>query len=168
VLAAAFSAAAQDPYQVAPENYHLVFENEWARATRVTYRPGDKLPVHSHPPTPTTVYVYVTDGGPIRFGHVTGEHVEGVMITRKAVQAGAIRFAHGAPETHTVEYLGDAPTDRAAGSAGPRCAAAGRWGIRKQAGPDCSRHLRRRSPLSRLRSPRRSGGGGHDERSTSR
>jgi hypothetical protein len=104
---------AQDPYQVAPDHYHLAFENEWVRATRVTYAPHDKAPVHAHPPTPTTVYVYVTDGGPIRFAHVTGEHVAGVQIVRKAVQAGAIRFAHGAPETHSVEYLGDIPTEYA-------------------------------------------------------
>lgn len=46
--------AAQDPYRVAPGNYHFVFENEWARATRVTFSPHDRLPVHEHPPTPTT------------------------------------------------------------------------------------------------------------------
>ena len=45
--------------------------------------------------------------------HVTGEHVAGVVIERKPVQAGAIRFAHGAPETHSVEYLGNAPMEYA-------------------------------------------------------
>jgi hypothetical protein len=34
-------------------------------------------------------------------------------MVRKPVLAGGIRFAHGAPETHTVEYLGDAPTEYA-------------------------------------------------------
>lgn len=106
-------ATAQDPYRVAGDHYHLVFENSWARATRVTYGPHETAPVHQHPPTPTTVYVYVTDGGVMRFGHVTGEHVAGVSIDRKPVQAGGIRFAHGASETHTVEYLGDAPTEYA-------------------------------------------------------
>jgi hypothetical protein len=43
----------------------------------------------------------------MRFQHVTGEHVAGVSIDRKLVLAGAIRFAHGAPETHSVEYLGE-------------------------------------------------------------
>jgi hypothetical protein len=47
----------------------------------------------------------------MRFRHATGEHVAGVTIDRKPVQAGAIRFAHGAPETHAVEYLGDATTE---------------------------------------------------------
>jgi peptidoglycan/xylan/chitin deacetylase (PgdA/CDA1 family) len=105
--------SAEDPYRVAPENYHFVFENEWARASRVTFRPGDRLPVHQHPPTPTTVYVYVTDGGPIRFNHVTGDNVAGMNVVRPPVLAGGIRFAHGAPETHTVEYLGDAPSEYA-------------------------------------------------------
>ena len=101
----------QDPYQVAGDHYHLIFENAWARASRVTYGPRETAPVHEHPPTPTTVYIYVTDGGEFRFRHITGFKVSGYTITRPAVKAGAIRFAHSAPETHSVEYLGDAPTE---------------------------------------------------------
>jgi hypothetical protein len=56
--------------------HHLAFENQWVRATRVTYRP-----------------------------HQT--------IDRKPVEAGGIRVAHGAPETHTVKYLGDTATEYA-------------------------------------------------------
>jgi len=104
-------ASAQDPYTVAGDHYHLVFENEWARVSRVTYGPHETAPVHQHPPTPTTIYIYVTDGGEFRFNHITGFKVSGFTITRPAVKAGAIRFAHSAPETHTVEYLGDAPTE---------------------------------------------------------
>jgi hypothetical protein len=83
------------------------------RATRVTYGPHETAPVHQHPDTPTTVYVYVTDEGAMRFNHVTGERVAGVSINRRPVKAGSIRFAHGAPETHSVEYLGDEPTEYA-------------------------------------------------------
>ncbi len=107
----AVSASGQDPYLVAGEHYHLVFENAWARATRVTYGPHETAPVHEHPPTPTSIYIYVTDGGEFRFKHITGFKVPGYIITRPAVKAGAIRFAHSAPETHSVEYLGDAPTE---------------------------------------------------------
>ena len=103
----AASLGAQDPYRVAGAHYHLVFQNEWARAARVTYGPHEKSPVHDHPPTPTTVYVYVTDGGVMRFSHDTGDRVAGVTFDRPAVKAGAIRFVQGAPETHSVEYLGD-------------------------------------------------------------
>jgi hypothetical protein len=66
--------------------------------------------VHDHPLAPTVIYIYVTDGGEFRFKHMTGFKVPGTVITRPAVKAGAIRFAHSAPETHSVEYLGDAPT----------------------------------------------------------
>jgi len=108
LIAAAY---AQDPYRVAGDHYHLQFENAWVRATRVTYGPHEQAPVHNHPPTPTTVYVYVSNGGVMRFHHVTGEHVAGFTFDRRAVKAGGIRFAHGAPETHSVEYLGDLPTE---------------------------------------------------------
>src|SRR5690242_4917759 len=85
---------AQDPYRVAGDHYQLLFENRWVRATRVTYAPHEKAPVHRHPPTPTTVYVYTTDGGVMRFQHKSGEKVAGVNIDRKPVKAGSIRFAH--------------------------------------------------------------------------
>jgi quercetin dioxygenase-like cupin family protein len=102
---------AQDPYVVAGDHYHLVFENQWVRASRVTYGPHQNSPIHDHPETPTTVFIYVTDGGVMRIRHFTGDRVAGVTIDRKPVQAGAIRFAKGEPETHSVEYLGDIPTE---------------------------------------------------------
>jgi quercetin dioxygenase-like cupin family protein len=103
--------SAQDPYTVAGGHYHFIFENAWVRASLATFGPGESAPVHEHPPTPTTVYIYLTDGGEFRFKHLTGFKVSGYTITRPAVKAGAIRFAHSAPETHSVEYLGDQPTE---------------------------------------------------------
>ncbi len=97
--------SAQDPYRVAPDNYKLHFENEWVRVSRVSYRPGDKLPVHDHPALPT-VYIYVTDGGPIQFGHQ-----EFAALRRPPVKVGQIRFNRGNKETHTTEYLGDTPSE---------------------------------------------------------
>lgn len=102
-FSAAFNGLAQDPYTIAPDNYKLEFENEWVRVSRVTFRPGEKLPVHDHPALPA-IYIYTTDGGPIRFGHQ-----EFAALERPAVRAGQIRFNRGSKETHTVEYLGDAP-----------------------------------------------------------
>jgi hypothetical protein len=99
------AAWAQDPYRVAPENYKLEFENAAVRVSRVSYRPGDKLPVHDHPALPT-IYIYVTDGGPVLFGHQ-----EFSAIRRAAVKAGQIRFNRGNKETHTTEYLGDEPSE---------------------------------------------------------
>lgn len=105
VLCTTICLFAQDPYATAPNNYKLEFENEWVRVSRVSYRPGDKLPVHSHPAYPT-VYVYVTDGGPITFGHQ-----EFATMQRRPVKAGQIRFNRGNEETHTTEYLGEAPSE---------------------------------------------------------
>lgn len=98
-------AFAQDPYTVAPKNYHLEFENPYVRVSRVSYRPGDKLAVHDHPALPT-IYIYTTDGGPILFGHQ-----EFQAIRRPEVKAWQIRFNRGNKETHTTEYLGDAPSE---------------------------------------------------------
>jgi hypothetical protein len=105
------AAWAQDPYAVAPDHYHLLFENAWVRVTRVTYGSHESAPVHQHPQTPTTVYIYTTDGGVMRFHHITGEGTVGVSVYRRPVKAGAIRFARGISETHSVQYLGDFPTE---------------------------------------------------------
>ena len=171
---------AQDPYQVAPDHYHLTFENEWVRATRVTYAPHDKAPVHAHPPTPTTVYVYVTDGGPIRFVHVTGEHVAGVQIVRKAVQAGAIRFCarragdtlSRIPRRHPDRVRAYRTPNGATGPADTRRAfAASRarlieiirdYGIRERPGAIPADRMRRRRWLSAIRTPGGPSRGGDD------
>ncbi len=104
VTAAAF---AQDPYQLLSKNYTLEFENDYVRISRVRFSPGDRLPVHSHPAIPT-VYVYLMDGGPIRFIHKTPKFT----LERPAVKVGGVRFNRNAQvETHEVEYLGDAATE---------------------------------------------------------
>jgi hypothetical protein len=107
----AICVSGQDPQVVASGHYHLLFDNVWARAMRVTYGPHETAPVHDHALTPTSIYIYLTDGGEFRFRHMTGLKVAGTEITRPAVKAGAIRFAHSAPETHSVEYLGGTPTE---------------------------------------------------------
>jgi hypothetical protein len=113
LFAGLFTMHAQDPYTVAGNHYRLAFENPWVRATRVVYGPHETAAVHNHPPNPVTVYIYVTDGGTMQFHHVSGAHVAGFTIDRKPVRAGAIRVAHGAPETHSVKYLGDDLTEYA-------------------------------------------------------
>jgi hypothetical protein len=107
LLAVATMARAQQPYSKLPRNYTLAFENDSVRISRVKYSPGDKLPVHSHPSIPT-IYVYLTDGGPIRFTHKTPQ----VTIVRDAVKAGQVRFNRNARvETHETEYLGDSASE---------------------------------------------------------
>jgi quercetin dioxygenase-like cupin family protein len=99
-------AVAQDPFTVCPKNYRLEFENDSVRVSRAMFAPGDKLPVHDHPAYPT-VFVYLTDGGPIRFTHIQPVFT----VERLAVKAGAIRFHTGATETHIVEYLGSSASE---------------------------------------------------------
>jgi hypothetical protein len=107
LLALAIMARAQQPYAKLPRNYTLEFENESVRISRVKYFPGDKLPVHSHPSIPT-VYIYLTDGGLIRFIHETPQ----VTIVRGEVKAGGVRFNRNARvETHRTEYLGDSESE---------------------------------------------------------
>ena len=106
LAATAYPASAQNPYTTAPKNYRLEFENESVRVSRAMFAPGDRLPVHDHPGNPT-VFVYLTDGGPIRFTHVE----PAFTVERPAVKEGAIRYHTGAKETHIVEYMGDAPSE---------------------------------------------------------
>jgi quercetin dioxygenase-like cupin family protein len=98
-------AFAQDPFVAAKDHYRLEFENDWVQVSRVSYGPHETAPVHDHPAVPT-VYVYMTDGGPIRFSH---DKIG--VIERPAVKAGQIRFARPNIERHEVEYLGDAPCE---------------------------------------------------------
>lgn len=44
------SVLAQDPVKVAPKNVKVVFENNRIRVIEVRMKPGEKLPMHSHPP----------------------------------------------------------------------------------------------------------------------
>jgi hypothetical protein len=97
---------AQNPYTISPKNYRLEFENDWVSVSRAMFAPGDKIPVHDHPARPA-VYVYLTDGGPIRFTHVQPQFT----AERPSVKAGGIRFHLGAKETHVVEYLGSEPSE---------------------------------------------------------
>ena len=40
---------AQDPLEVGPDIYKLVFENDRVRVMEVTFKPGAKIAMHSHP-----------------------------------------------------------------------------------------------------------------------
>ena len=82
---------AQNPYTVSPKNYRLVLENHWVSVSRAMFAPGDKITVHDHPARPA-VYVYLTDGGPIRFTHIQPQFT----AERPSVKASGIRFHTGA------------------------------------------------------------------------
>lgn len=98
---------AQDPLKLAPDNYRLIFENQRARVIDVLYNPHERLPVLSHSDKPT-VYVYLTDSGPVRFSHVE-EHA--FTLNRPPEKAGTFRISPGRIEKHSIENLGDIPTE---------------------------------------------------------
>jgi len=107
--ALAATATAQDPLTVAPQAYTLQFENEWVKIVRVHYNPLERLPVHDHP-RGLAIFVYLNDGGLVRFQHVEG--VSGDYVARRPpTQARAYRLAWRADENHEVENLSDAPSD---------------------------------------------------------
>ena len=53
------TALAQDAAEVDPEHYKVEFENDQVRVLRITYGPGDKSVMHSHP---EGVVVFMSDG----------------------------------------------------------------------------------------------------------
>jgi quercetin dioxygenase-like cupin family protein len=53
-------AQAQDPLQVAPNMYKLVFENERIRVMQVTFKPGEKIAPHPDH------YVYALSAGKLK------------------------------------------------------------------------------------------------------
>lgn len=55
--------AAQDPAVVAPQNYKVLLENDQVRVLEVKGRPGEKIPMHSHP----DYVVYVLAASKVRF-----------------------------------------------------------------------------------------------------
>jgi hypothetical protein len=102
-------AVAQDPFAVAPQAYKVQFENDWVRVIRVHYAPHEKIPVHDHPKR-QVIFIYLNDGGPVRFKHVEG-YSGSYNSIRPATKAGAYRLAGVQPENHEVENTSDVPSD---------------------------------------------------------
>ncbi len=49
---------AQDPVKVAPNHYKVLLENDRVRVLEITYKPGEKAAMHSHP---ASVNYYLSD-----------------------------------------------------------------------------------------------------------
>lgn len=110
LLAASFLAAptyAQDAVKILPNNYRLDFENEQVKVVHVLYPAKAKLAPHEHPKG-STAYVYLSDSGPILFGHYNLSYG---AITRPAVLAGAVRLGRAVDEVHDVENPNDIPSE---------------------------------------------------------
>ncbi|MBI4115378.1 MAG: hypothetical protein HY447_02260 [Candidatus Omnitrophica bacterium] len=61
-------ASAQDPLELAPDIYTLLFENERVRVADVSFQPGEKIAMHSHPDH----FVYVLSPSKLRLGYADG------------------------------------------------------------------------------------------------
>ena len=103
----AFATFGQDPLKVAPNNYKLLFENEWVKVTRVHYGPREKIPAHAHTEF-TAAYVYLNDCGPVIFRHINEKYGD---VTRPVVKAGSFRLFRTIKEIHEVENPNDMPSD---------------------------------------------------------
>ena len=107
VLLNPYTASAQEPTSALPKNYWEVFDNSALAVIHVHYDPHEKIPVHDHSKFPT-VYVYLSDSGPVLFSHIEAHPFS---YTRRPVKLGAYRVSPGRIEKHYVENKGDIPTD---------------------------------------------------------
>ena len=87
----------QDPVRVDPKHYKVELENERVRAVRISYGPGEKSEMHSHP---ESVIVFLTDAA-ARFTYPDGKTEE---IRAKAGEVLSLPAM-----THLPESLSDEP-----------------------------------------------------------
>ena len=107
-LVVAAGAYAQDPLTLPGKNYTVAFENNDVAVIRAHYGPHEKIPVHDHTSF-STVFVYLSDSGPVRIDHEEGGKIE--AVTRPPTMKGAYRVAPGIAERHSIENLGDQSSD---------------------------------------------------------
>jgi quercetin dioxygenase-like cupin family protein len=93
VLAIA-SAQAQDVIQVAGDSHKVLLENAQVRVLAVTFKPGQKAPMHSHPANVS----YVLSDGKLRITMPDGKSVD------KEPKAGTASWSEAT--THAVENIG--------------------------------------------------------------
>lgn len=100
MLLASVSAVAEessDPLVLAPDKYTKLFENEQVRVAELRIKPGDSIPMHSHPDH----FVYVISGGTLNLSHPDGTSAD------VAVEAGKVLWipaeSHATVNTGTTE-----------------------------------------------------------------
>jgi beta-alanine degradation protein BauB len=87
-------ALAQDPMQVGPHIYKLLFENDRVRVFEVRFKPGEKIALHAHPDH----VVYVLGDGKLQLSSPEGKVVEVVLKAGQTLWIPA--------ETHAAENVG--------------------------------------------------------------
>jgi quercetin dioxygenase-like cupin family protein len=83
------------PQEAAPNIYHQIFDNDRVRVSEITFKPGDKAAMHTHP---YVHFVYVMEGGTLTLSHPDG--------TFAAVTAKAGEVLWMSAETHEAVNTG--------------------------------------------------------------
>ena len=94
LVSAAVLAFAQDPVKVAPKQYSVLLENDRVRVLKGCLKPGEKLPMHSHPAR----VIYELADHQSRFTFPDAPPVESRST------AGEVKW--GNPVTHSEENIG--------------------------------------------------------------
>lgn len=97
LVTSASTAMAQDAVKTDPKHYKVEFENDQVRVLHITYAPGEKSIMHSHP---ANVAVFLTDGK-VRFTMADGKSQD------REVKAGSTQFDPGGK--HLPANMGDKP-----------------------------------------------------------
>jgi len=93
-LLAAAPALAQDPVELAPGIYTVLFENDQVRVSDIRFKPGDKIAAHSHPDH----LLYILSPGTIQLSYAGG--------TAKSVNAETGQVLWSEAESHSSENTG--------------------------------------------------------------
>jgi beta-alanine degradation protein BauB len=99
LLGAGKMAMADDPLTVGPDIYKLLFENDRVRVMQVTFAPGAKIAMHSHPDHVTTII----SGGTLKLSYLDGSSKELAGKPGDAVWIPA--EAHAAENIGTTEVV---------------------------------------------------------------
>ena len=83
------------PQEGAPNIYHQIFDNDKIRVSEITFKPGDKAAMHTHPYSHA---VYVIEPGTLTLSYPDG--------TSKEVSAKAGDVLWMGPETHEAVNTG--------------------------------------------------------------
>ena len=83
------------PQEAAPNVYKQIFDNERVRVSEITFKPGDKAAMHTHP---YVHFVYVIEGGQLTLSHPDG--------TSQVVEAQPGQVMWMSAETHEAVNTG--------------------------------------------------------------
>ncbi|MBT2396981.1 cupin domain-containing protein [Streptomyces sp. ISL-100] len=91
---------AQDPVQVAPNLYKVLFENDRVRLLEVRQKPGDESAMHGHP----DCLIYCLSEGKVTFSSPSGESQEVELRTGDTIWQESQE--HAAKNTGATDVVG--------------------------------------------------------------